>query len=70
MIDSSNRETLSESYNELAKLLQEKELRESALLIFANKQVSTYNPLRIELCELLTCDNLIKMKKIGQMILI
>ena len=39
VVDSSNRERLSESYSELAKLVQEKELKEASLLIFANKQV-------------------------------
>ena len=32
-------ERLTQSYNELAKLLQEKELKDASLLIFANKQV-------------------------------
>lgn len=39
VVDSSNRERLTEAYNELAKLIQEKELKEASLLIFANKQV-------------------------------
>ncbi|XP_061179785.1 E3 ubiquitin-protein ligase TRIM23-like [Saccostrea echinata] len=38
VVDSSNRERLAESFNELAKLVQEKELKEASLLIFANKQ--------------------------------
>ena len=38
-MDSSNKERLIEAYNELAKLLQEKELKDATLLIFANKQV-------------------------------
>lgn len=40
VVDSSNRDRLAESCNELAKLVQEKELKEASLLIFANKQVS------------------------------
>lgn len=39
VVDSSNRDRLAESCNELAKLVQEKELKEASLLIFANKQV-------------------------------
>lgn len=39
VIDSSKPDRLSEAYNELAKLLQEKELKDASLLIFANKQV-------------------------------
>jgi hypothetical protein len=39
VIDSSNRERLAESQDELVKLLSEKELRDSCLLILANKQV-------------------------------
>ena len=39
VVDSSNRDRLDESKNELAKLVQEKELKEAALLILANKQV-------------------------------
>lgn len=38
VIDSSNKDRLSEAQNELAKLVQEKELREASLLIFVNKQ--------------------------------
>ena len=41
VLDSSNKERLQEAYNELAKLVQEKELKEASLLIFANKQVLT-----------------------------
>ena len=40
VVDSSNRERLTEAYNELSKLLQEKELKDAALLILANKQVT------------------------------
>ena len=39
VIDSSSDERVSESYNELSKLVQEKELKEASLLILANKQV-------------------------------
>ncbi|XP_048755798.1 E3 ubiquitin-protein ligase TRIM23-like [Ostrea edulis] len=38
VVDSSNTDRLAESFNELAKLVQEKELKEASLLIFANKQ--------------------------------
>ena len=39
VLDTSNRERLTEAQNELVKLVQEKELNEASLLIFANKQV-------------------------------
>ena len=39
VVDSSNPERLEEAKNELVKLVQEKELKEASLLIFANKQV-------------------------------
>ncbi|CAC5386398.1 TRIM23 [Mytilus coruscus] len=38
VIDSNNKDRLAEAQNELAKLVQEKELREASLLIFVNKQ--------------------------------
>lgn len=38
VLDSNNKDRLQEAYNELAKLVQEKELKEASLLIFANKQ--------------------------------
>ncbi|XP_041358678.1 E3 ubiquitin-protein ligase TRIM23-like [Gigantopelta aegis] len=38
VVDSSNRDRLDEAKNELAKLMQEKELKEASLLILANKQ--------------------------------
>lgn len=38
VIDSADKDRLAESQNELAKLVQEKELREASLLIFVNKQ--------------------------------
>ncbi|KAG1698132.1 E3 ubiquitin-protein ligase TRIM23 [Nymphon striatum] len=38
VLDSSNRLRLEESYNELSKLLSEKELKEASLLVFSNKQ--------------------------------
>ncbi|BFY99159.1 hypothetical protein BsWGS_02198 [Bradybaena similaris] len=38
VVDSSNRERLDEAQSELVKLVQEKELKEASLLIFANKQ--------------------------------
>ncbi|KAK7495901.1 hypothetical protein BaRGS_00012891 [Batillaria attramentaria] len=38
VLDTSNRERLTEAQNELVKLVQEKELKEASLLIFANKQ--------------------------------
>lgn len=39
MIDSSDEQRLLESANELSKLMTEKELKDAALLILANKQV-------------------------------
>ncbi|XP_076462538.1 E3 ubiquitin-protein ligase TRIM23-like [Babylonia areolata] len=38
VLDTSNRERVTEAQNELVKLVQEKELKEASLLIFANKQ--------------------------------
>ncbi|KAK2191896.1 hypothetical protein NP493_43g05060 [Ridgeia piscesae] len=38
VVDSSDRDRMNEAFNELAKLLQEKELQGASLLIFANKQ--------------------------------
>ena len=51
MIDSSNKDRLAESQNELAKLVQEKELREASLLIFVNKQVIKLSPLMTLPCK-------------------
>ena len=42
VIDSSDRERIDEACNELQRLLAEDELRNAALLIFANKQVCRY----------------------------
>ena len=39
VIDSSNRERMSEAHDELAKLMAEKRLKDALLLIYANKQV-------------------------------
>lgn len=39
VIDSHNSDRLKESFNALVKLVQEKELKDASLLIFANKQV-------------------------------
>lgn len=39
VIDSSDQQRLLESSNELSKLMTEKELKDAALLILANKQV-------------------------------
>ena len=38
MVDSNDRERISEAKEELQKMLQEDELREATLLVFANKQ--------------------------------
>jgi len=38
VVDSNDRERINEAADELAKMLQEDELRESVLLVFANKQ--------------------------------
>jgi len=38
VVDSNDRERISEAYEELQKMLQEDELREAVLLVFANKQ--------------------------------
>lgn len=40
MVDSHNKDRIPEAYSELAKLVQEKELREASLLVLANKQVN------------------------------
>ena len=39
MIDSNDRERIGEAREELGRMLQEDELRDAVLLIFANKQV-------------------------------
>jgi len=39
VVDSHNNDRLKESHNALIKLVQEKELKDASLLIFANKQV-------------------------------
>ena len=38
VVDSNDRERLPEAYEELSKMLQEDELRDAVLLVFANKQ--------------------------------
>lgn len=43
MIDSSDQQRLLESSNELSKLMTEKELKDAALLILANKQVKYFS---------------------------
>lgn len=43
MIDSSDQQRLLESSNELSKLMTEKELKDAALLILANKQVRYFS---------------------------
>ena len=48
VVDSNDRERIGEAREELMRMLAEDELRDAVLLIFANKQVSTY-------CELLMC---------------
>ena len=56
VLDSSNRERVTEAQNELVKLVQEKELKEASLLIFANKQVQsdrwtyTHSPTHRKVC--------------------
>ena len=47
VIDSSNRERLDEAQGELVKLITEKELKDACILILLNKQVSTFDTLRI-----------------------
>ena len=42
MVDSNDRERIGEAREELMRMLAEDELREAVLLIFANKQVSSY----------------------------
>ena len=41
VIDSNDRERVSEARDELMRMLAEDELREAVLLVFANKQVSS-----------------------------
>ena len=43
MVDSNDRERVSEAKDELNRMLNEDELREAILLVFANKQVSGIN---------------------------
>lgn len=40
MVDSNDRERVQEAKEELARMLNEDELRDAVLLVFANKQVS------------------------------
>lgn len=48
VVDSNDRERIGEAREELMRMLAEDELRDAVLLIFANKQVSTF-------CKLLIC---------------
>ena len=41
MVDSNDRERIGEAREELARMLNEDELRDAVLLVFANKQVNT-----------------------------
>lgn len=43
MIDSNDRERANEAKEELMRMLAEDELRDAALLVFANKQVNPQN---------------------------
>ena len=45
VIDSSNRDRLTEAQDELVKLLSEKELKDACLLILTNKQVKMFTGL-------------------------
>ena len=46
VVDSNDRERISEARDELMRMLAEDELREAVLLIFANKQVKWVNMLK------------------------
>ena len=43
MVDSNDRERVTEAREELTRMLNEDELRDAVLLVFANKQVSYKN---------------------------
>ena len=43
MVDSNDRERVTEAKEELARMLIEDELRDAVLLVFANKQVGSCN---------------------------
>lgn len=43
MVDSNDRERVTEAKEELARMLAEDELRDAVLLVFANKQVIYFN---------------------------
>ena len=59
VLDSNNKDRLQEAYNELAKLVQEKELKEASLLIFANKQVSSWSIVTVKLVNFRTAKKLL-----------
>lgn len=42
MVDSNDRERITEAREELTRMLNEDELRDAALLVFCNKQVSIF----------------------------
>ncbi len=46
VVDSNDRERVGEAREELARMLQEDELRDAVLLVFANKQVCLFSPSR------------------------
>ena len=48
LVDSNDRERLSEAKDELHKMLQEDELRDASLLVLANKQVRCLNKKKIK----------------------
>ena len=43
VVDSNDRERVSEAKDELSRMLAEDELKDAVLLVFANKQVRCYN---------------------------
>jgi len=50
VVDSNDRERIGEARDELFRMLNEDELRDAALLVFANKQVRLNPPPSLKLC--------------------
>lgn len=48
-MDSNDRERVGEAKEELMRMLAEDELRDAVLLVFANKQVSLYQPVNLSI---------------------
>lgn len=51
VVDSNDRERIGEAKDELCRMLSEDELRDAALLVFANKQVHMYSHSLVEVVQ-------------------